>query len=140
MAIQVLLVDDEKTIRGTMAAYLEDEGFKVLQAGSGEEAVAMVGEGCRPDVCIMDMRLPGMDGHDAILALHDILRGLRFLIHTGSLSYALTDHLRAIGVGDEALFRKPLQDMRVLAEAIEVLATQNAQDPGGHTDLPSGKD
>ena len=112
MTVHVFLVDDEKTVRTTMAAYLEDEGFDVTQADSGEEAVTMAEKGLRANVCIMDMRLPGMDGHDAILALHERLPEVRFLIHTGSLSYVLTDDLREIGIGEHALFRKPLQDMR----------------------------
>jgi len=105
-------------------------GFHVLQAGSAEAAVAMVGEGCLPDVCAMDMRLPGMDRHDAILALYERLPEVQFLIHTGSLSYVLTDDLRDIGIGDETVFRKPLQDMRVLAEAVRTLATDKTPHRG----------
>ena len=118
---QILLVDDEITVRATLSAYLEDEGFEVLQAASAEEALRLVDEGQRPSVCIMDMRLPGMDGQDAILALHARLPELRFLIHTGSLSYGLSRRLRAIGLTDEMVFRKPLADMRVLADAIHTL-------------------
>ncbi|HOC67476.1 MAG TPA: hypothetical protein PKO23_01585 [Candidatus Hydrogenedentes bacterium] len=47
---------------------------------------------------------------------------MRCLIHTGFVRYALTDDLRDIGIGDDALFRKPLQDMRALAEAVRILA------------------
>ncbi len=133
MTVHVFLVDDEKTVRTTMAAYLEDEGFDVTQADSGEEAVTMAEKGLRANVCIMDMRLPGMDGHDAILALHERLPEVRFLIHTGSLSYVLTDDLREIGIGEHALFRKPLQDMSVLAEAVRALAAEQAPERCGNS-------
>jgi CheY-like chemotaxis protein len=114
----VLLVDDEATVRSTLAAYLEDEGFEVVEAASGEQAIRIVEDGLRPAVCIMDMRLPGMDGHAAILELHALAPDLRFVIHTGSLSYALTDDLHAIDIGEDAVFRKPLRDMKILADAV----------------------
>ncbi|MBP8130023.1 MAG: response regulator [Candidatus Hydrogenedentes bacterium] len=123
---QILLVDDEMTVRETLAAYLEDDGFHILEAGSGEEAVHLLEKGCRPKVCIMDMRLPGMDGHDAILALHARMPELRFLIYTGSLSYGLPDDLRAIGMDDAAVFRKPVQDMRQLADTVRSLMALGA--------------
>ncbi|HOH28870.1 MAG TPA: response regulator, partial [Candidatus Hydrogenedentes bacterium] len=66
-------------------------------------------------------RLPGMDGHDAIIALHMRLPQLCFLIHTGSLSYGLTDDLLALGITEERLFRKPLQDMAALAATVRSL-------------------
>ncbi len=119
----VLLVDDEITVRTTLGAYLEDDGLNVLCAASAEEAIASLDRGCRPGVCIMDMRLPGMDGHDAILALHARLPELHFLIHTGSLSYGLTDDLRAIGITEKALFRKPLSDLRPLTDLVRALLT-----------------
>ena len=124
---RILLVDDEATVRTTLAAYLEDDGFEVMQAGSAEEAIEAVSRGYRPEVCIMDMRLPGMDGHDAILELHTRQPELRFLIHTGSLSYALSSDLMAIGITDVALFRKPLQDMRQLSEAVRALMDRGEQ-------------
>ncbi|HOC67251.1 MAG TPA: response regulator [Candidatus Hydrogenedentes bacterium] len=118
---KVLLVDDESTVRTTLAAYLEDEGLEVVPAESAEDALRIVERDGPFGVCIMDMRLPGMDGHDAIIALHMRLPQLCFLIHTGSLSYGLTDDLLALGITEERLFRKPLQDMAALAATVRSL-------------------
>lgn len=124
---KVLLVDDEETVRSTLAAYLDDEGFDVVEAASGEQAIRLVENGLRPAVCIMDMRLPGMDGHAAILGLHAHVPDLRFVIYTGSLSYALTDDLHAVGITEESVFRKPLSDMKILADAVRVLLARGGQ-------------
>lgn len=117
----ILLVDDDPTVRTTLAAYLEDDGFNIVTACSAEDALNIVGDGCVPEICIMDMRLPGMDGRDAIIRLHQILPQLHFLIHTGSLSYGLTEDLQAIGVTEASMFRKPLSDMSILADALRSL-------------------
>ena len=118
MTLTVLVVDDELAVRDNLAAYLEDEGMLIGQAESGEQAVAMVEDGERFEVCIMDMRLPGMDGNAAILALHALQPGLRFLVHTGSANYSPPPALRDIGIADAQVFMKPLADMAVLAQAI----------------------
>jgi len=123
----ILLVDDDPTVRTTLAAYLEDDGFTIVTACSAEEALKIVESGCLPRICIMDMRLPGMDGRDAILALHQTYPGMKFLIHTGSLSYGLTDDLRAIGLTEASMFHKPLCDMGVLADALlRLLSTKES--------------
>lgn len=124
----VLLVDDDATVRSTLAAYLEDDGLNVVTATSGEEAVQAVRQGLRPTVCVMDMRLPGIDGHDAILELHACIPELNFLIHTGSLSYGLSDDLLCLGITDKHMFRKPLPDMAVLADTIRALLTKKEEE------------
>ena len=73
------------------------------------------------DVCIMDLRLPGMDGDAAIRSLHRIHPRLKYLIHTGTAGYDLPDDLRTIGVGNGQIFRKPLPDMAPLAAAVKTL-------------------
>ena len=79
------------------------------------------GDPCR--VCIMDMRLPDMDGNTAIRALHQLYPGMEFLIHTGSSSYSLPEDLRAMGLDDGRVYHKPLADMAPLAAMVRVLAT-----------------
>ena len=64
--IRVLLVDDEDLIRAGLELILsaEEDLTVVGQAGSGAEAV-QVAAGCRPDVVLLDIRMPGMDGIEA---------------------------------------------------------------------------
>jgi two-component system, cell cycle response regulator DivK len=57
----VLIVDDDAPSRLLATATLEDEGYEVAAAGSAEEAVGMIGRR-RPDLILMDIQLPGMDG------------------------------------------------------------------------------
>ncbi len=122
MHTRILIVEDEHVIASSVQAYLEDEGLEVHCRSSAEQALELVlGRGCLFDVCIMDVRLPGLDGNSAIRRLHRLCPRLRFIIQTGSAGYAIPADLRAIGIADGHLFRKPLQDMRPLASMVQAL-------------------
>ncbi len=58
---RVLIVDDEPNLRHTLGYSLRQQGYEVLTAGDGEHALAMF-KSARPDVVILDVMLPGMDG------------------------------------------------------------------------------
>jgi two-component system, OmpR family, response regulator len=121
MAPTVLIVDDEAPICDNLAAYLEDDDLRVQVAHSGEEALRLVEAGLEVQVCIMDLRLPGMDGNQAALALHRIAPGIRFLIHTGSTDFTPSPALAGIGVTTAHLFSKPVADMSQLVRAVHLL-------------------
>ena len=117
----ILIVDDEAPICDNLAAYLEDDGLCVQVAHSGEEALRMVETGLEVQVCILDLRLPGMDGNHAALALHRIAPGIRFLIHTGSTDFTPSPDLAGIGITPDHLFNKPVADMSQLVRAVRLL-------------------
>ena len=123
MSARVLVVDDEPLIVTGLRVFLEDEGMQVDSAGSGEEAVDIARNDASFDVCIMDMRLPGMNGDTAIRALHQLCPDLKFIIHTGSADYSIPEDLRALGIDESLFFAKPLLDMLPLAETVAALAT-----------------
>lgn len=62
--IKVLIVDDEEQFRSTTRKILGRKGFDTILAGSGEEAIDKLKE--NPDVVILDIKMPGMDGHQAL--------------------------------------------------------------------------
>ena len=123
MSPRVLVVDDEPFIVTGLRTFLEDEGMQVESAASGEEALDIVRSDSGIDVCIMDMRLPGMNGDSTIRSLHEICPNLRFIIHTGTADYSIPDDLRAMGIDEQQLFTKPLLDMKPLAETVIALAS-----------------
>ncbi|MEG6505635.1 response regulator [Nitratidesulfovibrio sp. 1201_IL3209] len=125
---ELLIVDDEEPIRRLLAAYFEDlDGFLVRTAASGEEALDALAAR-HADLCVVDMRLPGINGEQFILAA--AARGLsrHFLVHTGSVEMAPGAALRVAGVGPEDVFVKP-HDAERLAERIRHLLGM----PGGST-------
>ncbi len=65
---RVLVVDDEDKIRQILDAYLRDEGFEVINASTGEEALARFDQS-PPDLVVLDIMLPGMDGLDVLREL-----------------------------------------------------------------------
>jgi len=62
--IKVLMVDDEAKFRETTRKILNRRGFETIIAGDGEEALAKLGE--NPDVVVLDVKMPGMDGHQVL--------------------------------------------------------------------------
>ncbi|MDX6691316.1 MAG: hypothetical protein QOG15_2773 [Solirubrobacteraceae bacterium] len=82
--ITVVLVDDQPLIRGVVCHALTGAGLSVVgQAATGEDAITIVLD-VRPDVVLMDLGLPGIDGVDAIKQLSLLAPGPRILVLTGS--------------------------------------------------------
>jgi DNA-binding response OmpR family regulator len=68
----ILVVDDEPTIREVVRKYLERESFKVVEAESGTQVLAMIQEHA-PDLVVLDIMLPGTDGLSITRSLRDPL-------------------------------------------------------------------
>jgi CheY-like chemotaxis protein len=64
----VLVVDDEPILRTVVAETLRDEGYAVSEAHDGEAALGLVAAS-PPDLVLMDVMMPGMDGREAYLAM-----------------------------------------------------------------------
>ena len=118
--IKILVVDDENVVCSNVIAFLEDEGFTVFSATSGEDALRLL-HSKDVDVGIIDMRLPGIDGNTFIMRAHEMKPIMKFLIHTGSTNYSLPSSLVDLGISADQVFRKPLLDMGLLVSAIHRL-------------------
>src|SRR5579863_9655434 len=60
--IRVLIVDDDREIREILGELLTEEGFAVEASWNGQTALARLREGLRPDVIVLDIMMPAMDG------------------------------------------------------------------------------
>ncbi|WP_460779316.1 response regulator [Microbacterium shaanxiense] len=91
--IRLVIVDDQAMLRGALTALLEleDDLTVVAVAGDGEDAVRAVAD-TAPDVCLMDIQMPGMDGIAATRAVRAASAATRVLIVT---TFARPGYLRA---------------------------------------------
>ena len=123
--IRVLVVDDEPAICDSLTAFLGDYGFDALGCGSTEEARDLMIENTF-DVCVVDLRLPGLSGEDLIRLASKRFPKQRYIIHTGSISYNLPNELKAIGMRPEHVFHKPVRVLTLLVKCIKELAEKSA--------------
>jgi CheY-like chemotaxis protein len=66
--LKVLIVDDEEDVRGSLGEFLGDQGYAVVEAGDGEEALAKAFTE-KPDLILLDLRLPKVDGYQVCQTL-----------------------------------------------------------------------
>lgn len=71
--IKVLMVDDEEQFRATTSKILNRKGFDTTLAGTGEEALAILKKSPQ-DVVVLDVKMPGMDGHQTLAEIRKIDR------------------------------------------------------------------
>ena len=117
---QILVVDDDEAIKLNLIAFLSDYGYRVWGVPSGECALALLQrEECQ--LCVVDIRLSGMDGETFILKSHQLYPTLKYIIHTGSTEYSVSDELISAGVTTKNLIFKPLSDMMGLEQMIKSL-------------------
>ncbi|MFH1112325.1 MAG: response regulator [Pseudomonadota bacterium] len=83
---KILLVDDERHIRELYRSDLEDEGFSVALAGSGKEALSEV-EANPPDLVVLDIQMPGMDGIETLEKILGQDRGIPIILNTAYSHY-----------------------------------------------------
>ena len=117
---RILIVDDEFSIRESLAEFLSDFGMKVKSSGTAEDALELLTEN-RFDVLIVDLRLPGITGDILIPKAHALQPDLHFLIHTGSIDYRLSGELLSLGLTHKHIILKPLSDLTSLIDKIEML-------------------
>ena len=115
----ILVVDDDPTILATVSETLDLEGYPVVTATNGAEALAAV-ERDRPSVVLLDMRMPVLDGWGFIRALHERGISLTVVVMT-----AASDARRwAREIGAQAVLPKPFELDDLLAAIQRVRPAQ----------------
>jgi CheY-like chemotaxis protein/predicted transcriptional regulator len=111
--IKVLMVDDEAQFRATTNKILIRRGFDTIMAESGEEALTQLSK--NPDVIILDIKMPGMDGHETLLEIRKIKPDVPVIMLTGHGGLSSARQAHAEGAFD--YLSKPC-DIDVLAGKI----------------------
>lgn len=116
--VKILLVEDDDKMREMLVGLLQDEGYDVTGAGSGEEAIAAAEEQ-QYDLVVADVKLGRIDGLDALSAIKTRQPELESMVITGYSTEA--DSIRAIRLGVGSYLKKPfnIDDfLRAVAERV----------------------
>jgi two-component system nitrogen regulation response regulator NtrX len=107
----ILIADDEADIRSSLRRILEYEKMRVLEAATGEECLAQVERG-RPDAVLLDIKMPRMDGLEALAEIRRRDPGLPVIVISGHGTIATAVEATKLGAFD--FIEKPLERDRVL--------------------------
>ena len=116
----ILVVEDQEDNRRILRDLLGNAGYELIEAETGEEALAAVGAQ-RPDLILMDIQLPVMDGYEATRRIRSDpeLKAIPIIAVT---SYALAgDEAKALAAGCTAYVTKPYSPRALLAKVREYL-------------------
>ncbi|KQQ56270.1 fused response regulator/phosphatase [Pseudomonas sp. Leaf127] len=111
----LLIIDDDDVVRASIAAYLEDSGFNVLQASNGLQGVQTF-EQQRPDLVICDLRMPQMGGLELIRQVSAIAPQVPVIVVSGA--GVMSDVVEALRLGAADYLIKPLEDLAVLEHSV----------------------
>ena len=120
MSKLILVVEDQEDNRRIMRDLLTSVGYEVIEAVTGEEGVAAA-ESQRPDLILMDIQLPGVDGYEATrqIKANPDLEHIPIIVVT---SYALSgDDVKAFEAGCNAYVSKPFSPRELLTKIREYL-------------------
>lgn len=117
---RILIVDDEKNMRKTLADILHDEGYEVATAATGDEAVELCSKN-EFDVVLMDVRMPGIDGVEAFRRIRRHREGVRVILMSGYDATQLKE--AALDEGAIAFLSKPLDVQKMIQLIGEVKET-----------------
>lgn len=122
---KILVVDDEKSVRKLVASYLSKEGYEILEAADGSEALKLA-RLKHPDLVILDLMLPEIDG----LEICRILRGeseVFILMLTAKADEA--DKLVGLGLGADDYLTKPFSPRELVARVKAILRRGTLAEP-----------
>jgi len=104
--VKVMVIDDSRTIRRTAETLLQKEGFQVITATDGFEALSMIADN-KPDLIFLDVMMPRLDGYQtcALLKHHQVFRHTPVVML--SSKDGLFDRARGRVVGSDNYLTKP---------------------------------
>lgn len=112
-SMKILIVDDDKLIAGSTSQILEIAGYEVLTANNGKTGItkAMM---VLPDLILMDINMPGMDGREATRTLRNQGYTGRIAAYTSSV-----EHKEILQAGCDFIISKPPESMDIFLHAIK---------------------
>lgn len=114
----ILVVDDEQYLRTTLGMVLQRAGYHVVQAASAAEALQILAER-RFNLAFLDLRMPGMDGVEALPLMLVKQSDLPVLILTANASVDMA--IKLLGLGASGYILKPIDPDQIIIRVQEVL-------------------
>ncbi len=111
----ILSIDDEPLVRESLVAFLEDSGYRVLEAENGEQGLQIIRENT-PDLVICDLHMPVMGGLEVLEQLRSLSIDIPFIVVSGA--GVIGDAVQALQLGAWDYLVKPIADMATLEHAI----------------------
>lgn len=115
---RILLIEDHAQIREVLKSNLESWGYAVWEAMNGLQGLELLKAGCRPNVVISDMVMPGSTGLETFVEIRTLYPGIRFVAMSGGgVHKGKSDLERAKEFGADAILEKPF-DMDALEKTV----------------------
>lgn len=124
---RILVVDDEPDILSVLVYHLSREGYRVTTAVNGPAALSAV-ENDRPDLIVLDLMLPGMDGYDVLLRLREDERTQHLPVLLLTARREEEERVRGFEVGADDYLTKPF-NARELTLRIQALLRRSQAEP-----------
>jgi len=136
MAPHLLIVDDDPTVRESLADALEQPNLTVSTAGSGEEALAHLGDD-QADLILTDLRMPGMDGLELLRQIRARAPGVEVILMTAHDD--MPSVVAAMREGAREFLVKPLHlgELRALVDRTLAETRERSQSEGDGAGIPS---
>ena len=114
----ILVVEDNDMNMQLVEFLLEEGGYRIVKATSGEEALSLTRDGTAPDLILMDIHLPGMDGLSVVRAMKEDARTARIPILALTAHAMRGDRDRFLEAGCDGYISKPI-DVKTFIASIE---------------------
>ena len=126
MPKEILIVDDEPSIVVPIQFLMEQQGYSVLVAENGHDALDMIYK-YNPDLVLLDIMLPGIDGYEVceIVRLNPKLRGVKIIFLTAKGREV--EIAKGLALGADAYITKPFSNAELVAKVKTVLDNINEE-------------
>jgi nitrogen-specific signal transduction histidine kinase/CheY-like chemotaxis protein len=125
----ILVVEDEESVRHLASSILERQGYRVLEARTGSEALEIERQEDVIDLLLTDVVLPGMSGAEVAARLRIRRQGLKVLYMSGYTDNAMVLH--GVRHSEVAFLQKPITPLELLTKVKEVIGNRPTSEPLG---------
>ena len=126
MPKEILIVDDEPGIVVPVQFLMEQQGYNVMTANRGEDALDLIYQ-YKPDLVLLDIMLPGIDGYEVcqIVRLNPDYRDVKIVFFTAKGRE--TEIAKGLALGADAYITKPYSNAELVAKVNELLEKTNGE-------------
>ncbi len=140
MEDRILIVDDEPHIRRILRYLLEQQGYTVEEAGNGQEAIDLLEQGINPDLMLLDLMMPRMDGFQVCERVRQNPATAQLPVIMVTAKGEVSDRIRGLQGGANDYLTKPYDNKELLARVHNLLQWSRSQrDANPLTGLPGNQ-